>query len=138
MDAFRELSPQEIKLATLQFMGQHLTGEIKELNNNLVSQSATLRNLNINPGQVLNTIPGDQNQNTYSTTVNAGINVNTNNPIPALESPQVNPLPLSPKEITANDPNQLEFDFNNSNYAKLIFERLDDIDRKISNILNKN
>ena len=42
MDEFlKELSPEEIKLATIQFMGQHLTGEMKELNKNIVGESST-------------------------------------------------------------------------------------------------
>lgn len=130
MDSFRPLSPEEIKLATLQFMGQHLSGEIKELNNNLISQSATLRNLNIDPKHVLNSIPSNT-PNTYSTTVNAGINVTQ-------PSVQLQPVALQSQPSIINDPNQLEFDFNNSNYAKLIFDRLDSIERKLQKLLDNN
>lgn len=132
MESFKSLSPEEIKLATLQFMGQHLSSEIKELNNNLVSQSATLRNLSMDPNKVLNTIPS-RAPNTYSTTVNAGINV--------VETPPVNAVPpavVAVQSPIVNDPNQLEFDFNNSNYAKLIFDRLDSIDRKLSKLIDNN
>jgi len=133
MDSFRSLSPEEIKLATLQFMGQHLSSEIKELNNNLVSKSATLSNLSMDPNRVLNTIPSSA-PNTYSTTVNAGINV-TQPQVPVNLAPAAAVVVQSP---IVNDPNQLEFDFNSSNYAKLIFDRLDSIDRKLSKLIDNN
>jgi hypothetical protein len=124
MDTFAELTPDDIKLATLQFMGQHLTGEVKELNRNIIGQSSTLKGVALNPVEVLKTVPSSQH--VPATVVNAGINVNCNAPI---LTPQLQPTVI-------NDPDQLEFDFNNCNYAKLIFERLDVIDVKITKLVD--
>jgi len=126
------LTPEEIndlKLTTLQFMGQHLSGDVKELNRNIVGQCTTLKNVALNPTEVLKTIPS-VNTLPAATVVNAGINVNHNGPLPVQRAVQLQP------EVY-NDPNQLEFDFNNCNYAKLIFERLDAIESKIAKILDK-
>ena len=76
MDAFREdLSPEEIKMATIAFMGQHLTGDLKMLQSNMVSQNSTCLGNSLNPLQVINTIPTTQQPNPVHTTVNAGINI---------------------------------------------------------------
>lgn len=81
MDAFRELTPEEIKLATLQFLGQHLTGELRELDKNIVSKNQTLQGYSIDPVRVIKTIPTNQQATSLpppppvATTVNAGINV---------------------------------------------------------------
>ena len=84
MDAFRELTPEEIKLTTIQFLGQHLTGELKELDRNIVSKNQTLQGNIIDPMRILRTIPSDQRPAVMSqpdpqpvaTVVNAGININ--------------------------------------------------------------
>lgn len=80
MDAFRELTSEEIKLTTLQFLGQHLTSELKELDKNIVSKNQTLQGITIDPVRVLKTIPTNQVSNIpqpspIATAVNAGINV---------------------------------------------------------------
>lgn len=75
MDAFNsDLTPEEIKMATIAFMGQHLTGELKQLNSNIISQNPTLRGNTLNPVQIVNTIPSKSSHNPRHTAVNAGIN----------------------------------------------------------------
>jgi len=127
METFRELSPEEQKLALLQFMGQHLTGDLKELQKNLVSSNQTLRGMTIDPARLVKSIPS--NTTPYATAVNAGLNIAQPQQPIQVQSPM-------PVNQIVSDPNQLEFDFNNSNYAKLIFERLDSIDNKLSKLLN--
>ena len=128
MDTFKEVSPDEQRLALLQFMGQHLTGDLKELDKNMVSGSASLKGMSIDPIQLLQSMPKNSaSQNTN--VVNAGINVLApDQPTHAVQTTQ--------QQVPFNDPNQLEFDFNNSNYAKLIFDRLESIDNKFNKILD--
>jgi len=124
-DTFRELTPEEIKLATIQFMGQHLTGEMKELNKNIIGESATLRSLSIDPLKVIQTIPGDKRP--YATTVNAGINIAPN----AIH----HPIPVQQSQQPTVDPNQLEFDFGKSNLANSILDRLDSLSSKLDKVI---
>lgn len=130
METFKALTPEEIKLATVQFMGQHLTGEMKELNKNIIGESATLRGLTIDPMKVINSVGGSS---PYATAVNAGINVQRPQPQPQPQPASiVNIQPSSPQ--TVNDPDQLTFDFEKTSYAKSIFDRLDAINSKLERI----
>lgn len=126
MDSFKELTPEEIKLATIQFMGQHLTGDLKVLDQHITNKTTTLQGLTIDPLRVINTIPSTQNP--VATVVNAGIN--TVQPQHSLNIQTVETV-----ETVKNDPNQLEFDFDSSPYSKQIFEQLDRIERKLD-VLN--
>ena len=126
-DTFRELSPEEIKLATIQFMGQHLTGEMKELNKNIVGESSTLRSLSIDPVKVLQTVPGD-NGRPFANVVNAGVNIPQQRFVPVQQPVQVQPI-----QQPVPDPNQLEFDF--AKQASLL-ERIDSINSKLDKIIN--
>jgi len=126
MDSFKELTPEEIKLATIQFMGQHLTGDLKVLDQHITNKTASLQGLTIDPLRVINTIPSTQNP--VATVVNAGINT--------VQPPHsLNVQTVEAVEAVKNDPNQLEFDFNSSPYSKQIFEQLDRIERKLD-VLN--
>jgi hypothetical protein len=120
------LSSDELRNLTLQFLGQHVTGPMKEIEKTITTRNANLQGLTINPRAIIDSIPHVP----YTTTVNAGIN--------ATHAPIQNNIPRSQPQINVpvvvNDPNQLEFDFNNSNYAKLIFDRLDSIDRHLAAI----
>ena len=69
MDTFREISPDEAKYFALQFMGQHLTADLRELNKNIISQNQTLQGMTLDPVRVINTVPTSR-----SNTVNPGIN----------------------------------------------------------------
>jgi len=134
----QELSPEELKLTALQFMGQHLTGDLKELNKNIVSQNRTLQGMTIDPVRIINTIPaGHNNQhiNPYANVVNAGINVAQQRPI-NVQASAVHQIQTEQPAVI-NDPNQLEFEFNNSTIAKQIFEKLDIILKKIDSLENK-
>jgi len=128
MDTFKELSPDEQRLAVLQFMGQHLTGDLKELDQNLISGSASLKGMSIDPVQLIKSMPRN-NTPQDPNVVNAGINA-------SVPYQHVQAVQLPAQQVPYNDPDQLEFDFNNSNYAKLIFDRLDSIDNKINKILD--
>jgi hypothetical protein len=123
MDSFKELTPEEIRLATIQFMGQHLTGDLKVLDQHITNKTTTLQGLTIDPLRVINTIPSTQNP--VATVVNAGINT---------VQPQ-HSLNVQTVEAVKSDPNQLEFDFDSSPYSKQIFEQLDRIERKLD-VLN--
>jgi len=120
------LSSDELRNLTLQFLGQHVTGPMKEIEKTITTRNANLQGLTINPRAIIDSIPHAPG----TTTVNAGIN--------ATRVPMQNNISRSQPQINVpvvvNDPNQLEFDFNNSNYAKLIFDRLDSIDRHLAAI----
>lgn len=93
MDFPQDMSPEEIKMMTLQFMGQHLTGDLKELSRNIISENQTLKGMTIDPVKVINSVP---NRTPYATTVNAGINVQPQRPIniqPNIPPPVVNAQP---------------------------------------------
>ena len=128
MDTFREVSSEEAKMLTLQFMGQHLTGELKQLDQHIISKNPTLQGVTIDPNKILNSVPVQQQP---ANVVNAGLNIEQSlQPIniqTVNTPPQVQSIP--------RDPNQLEFDFDNCSYSKTIFERLDSMDRKLSQIL---
>lgn len=126
MDSFKELSPEEIKMATLQFMGQHLTGDLKVLDQHIVSKNRTLQGVTIDPVRVLNTIPGSQNP--YANVVNAGINVQ-----PTHNTPPVQPPP--PQQPPISDPDQLEFQFKQTDIDD-IYNKIDRIDSKIDRLLS--
>jgi len=129
MDTFRELTPEEIKLTTIQFMGQHLMGEIKELDRNIISKSNTLQGLTLKPEQIIESVgaPAPVPVNA----VNPGINIQP----AAAQQIQVSINNTDTNRDIPSDPNQLEFDFNNCNYAKLIFDRLDSLDIKVDKLV---
>jgi len=127
MDTFRDVSPEEAKLFALQFMGQHLTGDLKELNKNIISQNQTLQGMTLDPVRVINTIsPSRSNANT----VNAGINIHHSPPIAVQSSP---PQIVS-QETNNYNPDQLEFNFKQTD-LDTIFNRLDSIDSKLNKII---
>ena len=131
MDSFKELTPEEIKLATIQFMGQHLTGDLKMLDQHITNKTTSLQGLTIDPVKIINTIPGYQNP--VATVVNAGINTIQQQPVLNIQTVQT-------VATVQNDPNQLEFDFDSSPYSKQIFEQLERIERKldaVNSILKK-
>lgn len=126
-DTFRDMSSDELKAVMLNFMGQNM-GELKKLDNYIVNKNQTLQGVTLDPHKVLNSIapPTPPPQ------------------APAFNlSPQPAPVPHAPVTVAApieapthNDPNQLEFDFNSSPYSKLIFDRLDTIDRRLERIID--
>lgn len=96
MDFPQDISPEEIKMMTLQFMGQHLTGDLKELSRNIISENQTLKGMTIDPVKVINSVPS---KNPYATAVNAGINVQHQRPINIQPSaPPPNPVVNIPTE----------------------------------------
>jgi len=131
-DTFKALTPEEIKMAALQFMGQHLTGDLKELNRNIIGQNATLRGMTLDPAHVLNSVPGVPSapavvnhvpiQQPMHTVVNAGIN---------MQQP-LTPIPVQQQ----SDPNQLEFNFESSPLSKQIFDLIDRMDRKLDKLIS--
>jgi hypothetical protein len=56
MDAFREPTPEEAKMALIQFLGQ-TQGEVKELDKNIIGKTNTLRGNTLNVNQILGSLP---------------------------------------------------------------------------------
>jgi hypothetical protein len=126
-DTFRDISSDELKSVMLNFMGQNM-GDLKQLDNYIVSKNQTLQGVTLDPHKVLNSIAP---------------------PTPPPQAPAFNlspqPVPVSNTPVataavpvatpTQSDPNQLEFDFDSSPYSKLIFDRLDNIDRRLEKII---
>ncbi|CAB5226392.1 hypothetical protein UFOVP760_168 [uncultured Caudovirales phage] len=132
MDTFNDnLSPDELKYLTLQFMGQNM-GELKELDKNLITKTNTLNGMVLDPHAVLNSIaPPVPPQQIQHTPVVQHSSV--------VQHPQLTPIvaqSLSVPAITQEkDQNQLEFDFNNNPYTVQVFERIESIEKKIETIL---
>jgi len=119
MDTFKDLSPEEIKMITLQFMGQHLTGDLKQLESHMISKTTSLQGMTIDPAKVINSIPAQ------ATTVAA--------PAPEVVS-SINAQVKHQNQPVA--PAQIRFsDVANSNPDKL-FLKLDEINTKLSQIID--
>jgi len=119
MDTFRDISPDEAKLITLQFLGQNVMGEVKEIDKNIIDRNRNLQGLTIQPQDILNSIPGITKNPQAPQQVPQYIQSQPPHaPAPVLQQPQ-------------GDPNQLEFNFDNSATAQKIFDRIDTILRKI-------
>jgi|694.fasta_scaffold00081_47 hypothetical protein len=132
MDTFNDnLSPDELKYLTLQFMGQNM-GELKELDKNLITKTNTLNGMVLNPHAVLNSIapPAPSQQIQHVPQIEN---------VPVTQHPQLTPIavPSLPVPVTTQekDKNQLEFDFNNNPYTIQVFERIESIEKKIETIL---
>jgi len=133
MDSFKELSPEEIKLATIQFMGQHLTGDLKVLDQHITNKTSSLQGLTIDPMKVLNTIPGMMPG--HQNAVNGGIHASQ--PYLNIQQPQQPELQVhaTQEPVAQQDPNQLEFNFEASPYSKQIFDAIDRIERKLDGVI---
>lgn len=126
MDTFRDVSPDEAKLITLQFLGQNLMGEVKEIDKNIIDRNRNLQGLTIQPHDILNSIPG----------TTRGQQVQQVQPAPQYiqQQPQPQYIPAPAPQQPQGDPNQLEFNFDNSATAQKIFDRIDTILRKIETL----
>ena len=126
MDNFNDesLTPDQLKMLTLQFMGQHLTGDLKSLEQNIVAKNNTLQGMVLNPTAVINSIPAAPVQQ-----------------IPPPQQPQLTvhqeppPQPTVASAVTSTpipiDQNQLEFNFNTSPLSERIFDSLQRIERML-------
>jgi len=119
-DTFRELSPEEMKLAAIQFMGQHLTGDLKVLESHLVNKNRTCQGMTLDPTQIVNSIGGG---NPMATVVNAGMNLNTN------QSP-VYTEPAQPSNLTVTVTERRSED-ESITFSKQILDVLERIDKKL-------
>lgn len=132
MDTFNDdsLTPDQLKMLTLQFMGQNM-GELKELDKNLISKTNSLQGMYLDPHAVLNSIgpvsPPAPQPNPYIPQPPAAVHA----------APQ---LPIQPQVAQAaaptviKDENQLELDFSNTITAEKIFNKLLTLERKIDAI----
>lgn len=122
MDTFRDITPDEAKLITLQFLGQNVLGEIKEIDKNIIDRNSSLRSMAVKPQDILNTIPGTTI--TPPAAVQAGRTLSIQ---PAMQ-------PQQPAPAAQEDSNQLMFNFDNSATAQKIFDHIDIILRKIESL----
>jgi hypothetical protein len=123
-DTFRDISSDELKSVMLNFMGQNM-GELKKLDNYIVSKNQTLQGVTLDPHKVLNSIAPPA----------AAPQPPAFNLTPQ-QAPVLNAPVAAPAVVPAQgDPNQLEFNFDSSPYSKLIFDRLDTIDRRLEKII---
>ena len=140
MDTFNDdsLTPDQIKMLTLQFMGQHVTGELKELDKNLVNKTNTLKGMELNPAAVLNSISTAPIQQQEAAPT---VNYTQAQPVPELPPTTLTTnttvsAPLTPVApvVQSTDTNQLEFSFETSPLSERIFEALERIEKKLSSI----
>jgi|GEM_PF-4432475 len=135
MDTFNEagLSPDEIKMLTLQFMGQHLTGDLKVLDQNIISRNNTLQGMVLNPTAVINSIPSSASQPLPQPQVpvlSQQVQVTPTLGAETFTSPQPILAPVEQSNNTNRD--QLEFSFETSPLSVRIFESLERIEKKLS------
>jgi len=130
---FEELSPEELKMTALQFIGQNLSGPLKELESCIVTKNPTLQGKTIDPLKIVNSIPAPQRPSPIATTVNAGININT--PRATLQPEQITTY-ITPVDNNI-DNNQLEFDFERKAKYSDILDALDSIKIKLDRIESK-
>lgn len=136
MDIFKELSPEEVKLTTLQFIGQNLAGPLKELDNFIVTKNSTLQGKTIDPVRVLKTIPTEQTSPPLATVVNAGINVSRPiNTVPqAGDDIEYKKVSQQNNILSQHDSQQLEFDFDKRAKYSDILDALNDIKSRLFRI----
>jgi len=129
METFNDasLTPDQLKMLTLQFMGQHLTGELKELDKNLVAKNSTLQGMVLDPNAVLNSIPSQSvapQQTPPQLSVQQPI-LQVHESIPTVTQ-------LTTAASSLIDQNQLEFSFETSPLSERIFDILQRIEKKLS------
>jgi hypothetical protein len=133
MDTFNDaaLSPDDLKMLTLQFMGQHLTGELKTLEQNIVSRNNTLQGMVINPEAVLNTIPTNTQPITPQPSPQLSTAYLQSPPSPqgAVNLPYI--VQSEPVSTPPANQNQLEFSFETSPLSERIFDALERIEKKL-------
>ena len=128
MDTFEELSPEELKMTALQFIGQNLSGPLKELDNFIINKNPTLQGKTLDPYRVVNSIPVSVEPPVAANVVNAGLNIQ-HHPIQ-----QQYITPHQVVETVQKDNNQLEFDFEKKARYSDILDALIDIKVKLSRI----
>lgn len=130
-DLFREPTPAEAQLAVLQFMGQHLTGELKELERNLISRNNTLNGMTLQPEAVMRSVA----QVTGPAAIEqiAPPQAVQQQPVPQpIQQPVVQQPAATPMPQAVVDPNQLELNFNTSPYTERVFDKLESLERKLA------
>jgi hypothetical protein len=133
METFNDegLTPEQVKMLTLQFMGQHLTGDLKSLEQNIVAKNNTLQGMVLDPAAVINSIP------TVSTTVNQQPQLivhQSSDTLTAATQP-INNSPVQAVTLAEQptvDQNQLEFSFETSPLSERIFESLERLEKRLS------
>lgn len=130
----RELSSDELKMLTLQFMGQHL-GEMKELDKNIVSGLRPVAG-GLNPEAIINSIgpstpPPAPVPQPPPITYTAPVQQVAPQPSPIGVAPVV--VPTTPQVEV--DPNQLEFNFNSNPYTVRVFEKIESLETKLNRVV---
>jgi hypothetical protein len=129
----RELSSDELKMLTLQFMGQHL-GEMKELDKNIVSGLRPVAG-SLNPEAIINAIgpsaPPPPVLQPQPITYTAPIQQAAPQPVQVAIAP-VAVLSTPQAEV---DLNQLEFNFNSNPYTIRVFDKIESLETKLSRVV---
>lgn len=152
METIVDVSGEQARLAALQFMGQQM-GSLKEIDKTIISRSANLQGISINPEQIIRSVPGPalgiQNtllNNNAQQPSSPYLNFTVQSepqpfmpPAPSNQSlalgnnaqPQIPLQQPLPKTV---DKDQLEFDFS-YDIAKDIVERLERVEKQNKLIL---
>jgi hypothetical protein len=129
-----EISAEDLKMLTLQFMGQHLTGDLKTLEQNIVAKNNTLKGMVLDPAAVLNSIPSAPQPlpPPQGPQLNANfVHTHSDQPTPVTTTITTNVAPISVQVQQPIDQNQLEFNFNTSPLSERIFESLQRIEKML-------
>jgi hypothetical protein len=132
-ETFREPTPEEVKNAVLQFMGQNI-GELKQLDTHIIAKNATLQGLALQPQSILNTV-----EQALGPSAPPPQPVQTITSLPVQQLTVTIPAPqeaLNVAPTLATDPNQLELNFNTSPYTESVFESLKKLENKMGTVLS--
>ena len=134
METFNDanLTAEQIKMLTLQFMGQHVTGELKELDKNLVNKTNTLKGMELNPAAVLNSIAATPIQ--QQTPQLQPEPVQAQQPATFIPAPEPVVIVQQPVLQPVVQKDQLEFNFETSPLSARIFSTLERIEKRLTSI----
>lgn len=137
-DAFRETSAQEAQMAVLQFMGQHLTGDLKELEKNILTPS--LASTTLRPEDILRSVgAAGLPQHPQAQPQSIQVAPPVSQPVApviqqAVEVPVLQVQQPAPVQTPVDSQDQLEFNFNTSPYTERVFEKLEAISQAIRSL----
>jgi len=140
MTAFREPTAEEVRLATIQFIGQNL-GALKDLDSRVIDKNPTLQGLTMNPVEVVKSIPVPRQSVQISVPRQQSQPSAYVQPAATIYQQPNNNIIEQSANITYQQPgvdsNQLEFDFDNSATAQKIYNIVDKLLVKVESLENK-
>jgi len=142
MDGIVDVEGDRAKQLALIFMGQHVMGGLKDLEKNIISKNNTMQGMTLDPNKVLNSIPGSPRPPAPQPIQPQIIHQPSFQQVPVKEAAVQMPAPVPaapvvvPTLVPATKPlgDQLEFNFDESPLSQRIFEKIETLNKRVSNI----